>query len=136
MPLDLHDDGPLPVEHERSVYFLPDRILIRDGRRYAGMPYQNCRIAGAATRFIESGKIPNDAERVGTTWKYVNKGGGPDRRYKNNPQLPILRYGELALTAEPGFNFIWQTSRATAGPALSGTLTAISGQARHGGMSR
>jgi Protein of unknown function (DUF4236) len=121
---------------KRSVYFLPDRILIRDGRQYADIPYQNCRISGTATRFIESGRVPGDAERVGTTWKYVNKGGGPDRRYKNNPQLPIMRYGELNFTAQPGFNFIWQTSRATAAPTLSGALTAISGQARHGGMSR
>jgi DNA polymerase-3 subunit epsilon len=78
---------------KRSVYFLPDRIVIRDGRQYADVPYQHCRISGTPTRFIESGRVPGDAERVGTTWKYVNKGGGPDRRYKNNPQLPIMRYG-------------------------------------------
>lgn len=112
---------------KRSIYFLPDRILIRDGRKYADMPYQTCRISGTVTRFIESGRVPGDAERIGTTWKYVNKGGGPDRRYKNNPQLPIVRYGELTLTAQPGFNFIWQTSRAAAASALSRTLTAIGG---------
>jgi DNA polymerase-3 subunit epsilon len=116
----------------RSVYFLPDRIVIRDGRQYADMPYQHCRISGTPTRFIESGQVPGDAERVGTTWKYVNKGGGPDRRYKNNPQLPIMRYGELALTAQPGFSFIWQTSRAAAASALAAAFTAMSGQARHG----
>ena len=108
---------------KRSVYFLPDRILVRDGRHYADMPYSSCRITGTATRFIEEGSVPRDAERVGITWKYVNKGGRPDRRYKNNPQLPIMRYGELTLTAQAGFSFVWQTSRATAAPALSSTLT-------------
>jgi hypothetical protein len=121
---------------KRSVYFLPDRVVIRDGRQYADMPYQRCRVTGAATRFIESGRVPGDAERVGTTWKYVNKGGGPDRRYKNNPQLPIMRYGELTLTAPPGLNFIWQTSKATAASALSAAFTAMSGQVRHGGITR
>jgi hypothetical protein len=114
----------------RSVYFLPDRILVRDGRRYADMPYWNCRVTGTATRFIENGSVPRDAERVGTTWKYVNKGGGPDRRYKSNPRIPIMRYGELRLTAQPGFNFVWQTSKAAAAPALSAAVTAVSGRPR------
>lgn len=118
----------------RSVYFLPDRILIRDGRRYADLSYASCRITGTATRFIEEGGVPRDAERVGTTWKYVNKGGGPDRRYKNNPQLPIMRYGQLTLTAQQGFTFIWQTSRAAVAPELSATLGAISQQPPHGSI--
>lgn len=116
----------------RSVYFLPDRIVIRDGRQYADLSYRQCRASGTATRFIETGQVPGDAERVGTTWKYVNKGGGPDRRYKNNPQLPIMRYGEFTLAAQPGFSFVWQTSKATAASMLSSRFTAMSGQARHG----
>ena len=92
----------------RMVYFLPDRILIRGGRRYAGMRYSNCRITGTAARFVEEGHVPRDAERVGTTWKYVNEGGGPDRRYKNNPQLPAIRYGELTPIAQRGFHFVRQ----------------------------
>ncbi len=119
---------------KRSVYFLPERILVRDGRHYADMPYASCHVAGTATRFIEEGSVPRDAERIGITWKYVNKGGGPDRRYKNNPRLPIMRYGELTLTAQPGFSFIWQTSRAAVAPALSSTLTAISRQSRNNGI--
>lgn len=119
---------------KRSVYFLPDRIIVRDGRQYADMPYQHCHVSGAATRFIETSRVPGDAERIGTTWKYVNKGGGPDRRYKNNPQLPIMRYGELTFTAQPGFSFIWQTSKAAAASMLSSALTAMSGQTRRGSV--
>lgn len=121
---------------KRSVYFLPDCILIRDGRRYADMPYANCRATGTATRFIEHGQVPRDGERIGTTWRYANKGGGPDRQYKNNPQLPIMRYGELTLTAQPGFNFIWQTSQPAAAPALSATLAPVSGPPQHDGITR
>ena len=57
----------------------------------------------AGTRAVSS--VPRDAERIGNTWKYVNIGGGPDRRYKNNAQLPIMRYGELTLTAPAGIQF-------------------------------
>jgi hypothetical protein len=45
-----------------------------------------------------------------------------------------MRYGELTLTARPGFGSVWQTSKAAAAPALSATLTAISGQSRYGGI--
>jgi hypothetical protein len=110
---------------KRSVYFLPDRVLVRDG----------CRIAGAATRFIEANRVPGDAEQVGITWKYVNKKGGSDR-YKNNPQLPIMRYGELTLTTPQRFNFVWQTSRALAATALCNAFAAISSQAHHSGINR
>lgn len=45
-----------------------------------------------------------------------------------------MRYGELTLTAQPGFSFVWQTSKAAAATALSATLTDISGQSRYGGI--
>ena len=118
------------------MYFLPDRILVRDGRRYADVPYASCRITGTATRYIEEGSVPRDAERIGTTWKYVNKGGGPDRRYKNNRKLPILRYGQLTLTTPSGLSFIWQTSQAAPSGAVSSTLQAMRGQPQHGGIPR
>ena len=121
---------------KRSVYFLPDRVIVRDGRQYADLPYQQCRVTGNATRFIENGQVPKDGERVGTTWKYVNKGGGPDRRYKNNPQLPIMKYGQLTISGPSGFNFIWQTSRAVAAVALSSALSAIGSREQRSGISR
>jgi DNA polymerase-3 subunit epsilon len=110
---------------QRSVYFLPDRILVRDGKRYADLPYPACRTAARPTRFIEEGSVPPDAVRVDTTWKYVNKSGGPDRRYKNNRQLPILQYGELTLSSPSGFSFTWQTSRPGAVQAAATALTMI-----------
>jgi hypothetical protein len=120
----------------RSLYFLPDRIIVRDDRQYADLPYRDCRITGNATRFIEDGQVPKDAERVGTTWKYVNKGGGPDRRYKNNPRRPILQYGQLTITAQQGLNFIWHMSRGTAAPALASAFRAISSEGPRGAVPR
>ncbi|HYZ52190.1 MAG TPA: helix-hairpin-helix domain-containing protein [Streptosporangiaceae bacterium] len=110
---------------KRSVYFLPDRVLIRDGRKYADVPYSSCQASGTMTRFIEEGRRPKDARQVDTTWKYVNKGGGPDRRYKNNPKLPVMQYSQLSLSAEPGFRFQWQASRADAAPAFAAALSAM-----------
>jgi Protein of unknown function (DUF4236) len=110
---------------KRSVYFLPDRVLVRDGKQYAELSYPDCRASGMPTRFIEYGAVPRDAIRVGTTWKYVNKGGGPDRRYKNNRQLPIMQYGELSLSSTSGFSFTWQTSRPAAAQAAASVLAMV-----------
>jgi hypothetical protein len=107
---------------KRSLYFLPDRVVVRDGRTYADVEYSELKVSGEGTNFIEVGRCPNDANQVGTTWQYVNKSGGPDRRYKNNRQLPIMRYGELDLRSSSGLHFIWQTSRAEAVATFAAAL--------------
>lgn len=107
----------------RSVYLLPDRILIRDGKHYADVAYRDARAEAAPQRFIEDGAVPSDSELVGHTWRYVNVKGGPDRRFKNNRQLPILRYGRLTLTGEAGYQAIFDFSTTAASSALAGALT-------------
>jgi len=45
-------------------------------------------------RFLEKvDLLPEDARRVGNTWAKVNKDGGPDRRFSENYQIPIVLYG-------------------------------------------
>jgi hypothetical protein len=109
----------------RSVYFLPDRILVRDRSRYADIAYAECGVSATATRFIEEDAVLSDAIKVGTTWKYVNVDGGPDRRYKDNRQIPIMRYGELSLSTDSGFRFVWQTSRPDAIQTMAASISAM-----------
>lgn len=61
-------------------------------------------------QFIEEGSVPSDAVQIGTTWKYVNESGGPDRRFKDNVQLPVMRYGRLSVQTGSGLNIIWSFS--------------------------
>lgn len=42
----------------------------------------------------------------------VNKSGGPDRRFKNNRELPICLYGEIELRSESGLNTVLMFSNA------------------------
>jgi Protein of unknown function (DUF4236) len=108
----------------RSVYLLPDRALVKDHGNYADIPYDQLGIGAHEQRFIENETVPSDATVVGHTWKYVNKKGGPDRRFKDNPQLPIVLYGRLSLQSPGGFNAIWDFSRSGSANALA---TAMSG---------
>lgn len=55
-------------------------------------------------RFTETESVPLDAKVVDRTWAKVNKNGSPDRRFKSNYQIPIVRYGEIRLKSDTGLN--------------------------------
>ena len=55
-------------------------------------------------RFIEEEQIPQDSQRFGYTWRYVNQDGGPDRRFSDNSQLPVMLYGQIDLTSLGGLH--------------------------------
>jgi uncharacterized RDD family membrane protein YckC len=107
----------------QSLHFLPDRVLVRAGRRFSEVSYAQLAVHCAQTRYIEDGRVPRDATRVGTTWKYANVRGGPDRRYNNNRQLPILGYAELELTTPSGLHWTLQCSNLAAAKAAGGELS-------------
>ncbi|SCL15836.1 Protein of unknown function [Micromonospora nigra] len=107
---------------DRSVYFLPDRVIVRHGAQYAGFPYAAVNAHAQVQRFIESDTPPADAPRVGTTWQYTNKSGGPDRRFKNNRQLPVMLYGRLTITSSEGLLIVWDFSRPDVAAELAEAL--------------
>jgi type II secretory pathway pseudopilin PulG len=94
----------------KSLYFFPDRLLVYDRTGIGAVPYSAIQPTVAQTRFIEAGAVPTDSPAVGSTWRFVNKRGGPDRRFNNNRQLPILSYGELHLSSNSGLNEVFQCS--------------------------
>lgn len=106
-----------------AMYFLPDRVLLATKRAFTDIGYDSLRVQDRQTNFIESpGVPPSDAVQVGSTWQYVNKKGGPDRRFKNNPVLPIMKYTELELDSANGFRWILQVSSAQAAAHFAGEL--------------
>jgi len=76
----------LPLGKE-TFYLTPDAILVTAGRTVAAFAYQNVQFAFRNARLIEEETPPHDAIVVDQTWRYVNRNGGPDRRFKNNRQL-------------------------------------------------
>lgn len=103
---------PTRTAGRTSQLFLPDRVLVRENRNYVDAAYDELEISDATTRFVESpGRELPDTKQVGTTWQYVNKGGGPDRRFANNPILPIVNSGEVVITIPGGLRWQLQISR-------------------------
>ncbi len=112
-----------------KLFFLPDVILCWQSGTFGSIAYQDFRVAPSVTRFIEDGLVPADATVVDRTWRYVNKSGGPDRRFNNNAQLPIAQYGVLTLTSSRGLNIHLNTSSAQASLAAANCWRNLYGRA-------
>lgn len=87
-----------------TLYFFPDKLLVFTSNGVGAVSYKNLNINTNPSRFIEEESLPGDAQVVGTTWRYVNKKGGPDKRFKNNRQLPIAQYHQVDFTSQSGLN--------------------------------
>jgi len=102
---------PYVTSGSTSLYYMPDRVLIYSAAGVGAVSYRDLEVSGQSRQFIEDGAVPGDAEVVGYTWQFVNKSGGPDRRFKNNRQLPIALYEELAFRSTSGLNELYQLSK-------------------------
>jgi len=105
-----------------ELFFLPDSILVTSKRSVAALNYCDLLFSCSGTSFIETGRIPGDATIVGYTWRFVNKSGGPDRRFNFNRQLPICRYGEMNFASAGGLDGKMQYSNVSAGEKFARAL--------------
>ena len=87
---------------KEKLIFLPDKFFIIKNGKIGALNYSDLKSTVSATRFVESEIVPSDAKVVDKTWKYVNKSGGPDKRFSDNRQYPVCLYGELTLRAAEG----------------------------------
>jgi hypothetical protein len=114
----------LPLGKE-ILYLTPDAILAMAGGDVAAFGYGDVEVECRQIRFIEDGTAPSDAEIVGETWQYLNRKGGPDRRFKNNRQLPICLYGEIDFRSATGLNERIQFSRVDVSEGFASTAAAM-----------
>jgi hypothetical protein len=112
----------------KALYFFPDRLLVYDSSGVGAIRYSQLQTSAGHSRFVESEYVPGDATQVGTTWRSVSKAGGPDRRFNNNRQFPILQYGILALQTAAGLNELFQCSAAEGPTAFATEISAFSRQ--------
>lgn len=104
-------DVPSITAGRMRFFFYPDRILMKDGKRIAACSYQSLEAESGQTQFIESDNVPSDAEVIGHTWRFVNRNGSPDRRFKDNRQIPVVRYETLRLSTPQGVREMFHFSR-------------------------
>lgn len=107
---------------KQSLIFLPDRLMIMEGKTVGAITYPNLKIRTRISLFIEEEQIPTDSKIVDRTWKYVNKKGGPDKRFKDNRELPIMEYEEIHLSSDQGVNELLLVSKFGAGSEFAKSI--------------
>ncbi len=100
---------------DKTYYFFPDRILIFQGSEVGMIFYTELKLQSKVTRFIESEGVPSDSEIVDHNWRYINKNGGPDKRFSNNYQIPVVLYSEIDINTKSGINLKFQASNKNSG---------------------
>lgn len=105
----------------RSVYFLPDAVVMSFGTQIMFYPYDNIRLKTFRNRFITH-DVPYGVKPVDYTWQYVNKNGDPDRRFNDNFQIPIIEVTELDFYFSDGMQF---HTAFTDGPAVENFKKAL-----------
>ena len=111
-----------------KLYFLPDLILYWENGRFGSIPYDELTSEFSPTRFIEDESLPSDAKQVGQTWRYVKKNGGPDLRFSNNAEIPIMQYGALMLTSSHGMQILLHVSSLQSAQGFSDAIKAFCGK--------
>lgn len=97
-----------PLTMGKIAYIYPRFIIVGNHLEdFDVIPLDSVNFRYRSTRFLEEGFPPSDATRVGKTYRYVNKDGGPDKRYSDNPVIPIYQYGNLTFMP---FNITYQIS--------------------------
>ena len=80
------------------IYFMPDELIIAENSGDCTfVPYSELSYRVLETTHMNV-PVPGWCTPVGYTWQYMNKDGGPDRRYSNNVQIPHFKVWELDFT--------------------------------------
>lgn len=93
-------------------------VIPRADGIFALIDIRELQVTFESVRFQEDESVPRDAKVVGQTWAKTNKDGSPDRRYKENYQIPIALYGQIAFRSQTGVTEEFMVSNADAALAF------------------
>ena len=108
---------------KQVLYFFPDRVFICEKSRVAAIGYDTLTINSYDQEFIEADNRPVDGTVIGKTWTYLNKNGTPDKRFKDNRQIPIYMYSKIKFTSQTGLNEEIQASKQNIGMVFKSAFT-------------
>jgi hypothetical protein len=103
----------LPNRAGGDLYIYPGFILYRASKQaFALVDSREVTLTFRPVRFIEEAALPSDTQVVGQAWAKSNKDGSPDRRFRNNYQIPVALYGSLTFVSATGLHEEFQVSNA------------------------
>lgn len=88
-----------------DLYFYPSFIIMYSSNtNFAIIGFNELKLTQSYVRFTETGSVPRDSKVIDKTWAKVNKNGTPDKRFKSNYQIPVVKYGEINLLTNTGLH--------------------------------
>ena len=94
-------------------------VIPRADGAFALIDLRELQISAEHRGFHEEDGVPSDASVAGHTWAKTNKNGSPDRRFKDNYQIPICIYGNITFQSQTGVTEEYMVSNADAAQAFS-----------------
>lgn len=108
-----------------DLYLYPAFVMmVTDDHDFGLIDLHNLKVELSESRNVES-DVPIDGEVIGETWAYARKDGEPDRRYKNNWQIPVVRYARINFSSPDGLNEAWLFSNYSAAERFVNALKAF-----------
>ena len=93
-------------------------VIPRADGVFALVDIRELKLEADMVQFIEADSVPSDAQVIGNTWAKTNKDGSPDRRFKENYQVPICLYGKIVFGSKTGITEEYRISNAEAARAF------------------
>lgn len=94
-------------------------VIPRADGAFALIDLRELQIRAEHRGFHEEDGVPGDAHVAGYTWAKTNKNGSPDRRFKDNYQIPVCIYGNITFQSQTGVTEEYMVSNADAAQAFS-----------------
>ncbi len=82
----------------------PGFLLMQHGADLALIDLREVTVEFLPKRFIEDEAVPADSTVVDHTWAKCNKDGSPDRRFRDNYQIPVAQYATVHFGSAHGLN--------------------------------
>jgi Protein of unknown function (DUF4236) len=99
-------------------------VIPRADGVFALIDIRELQVTFDVVRFHEIEGVPRDAKVVGHTWAKTNKDGSPDRRFKENYEIPICLYGQFAFRSQTGVTEEYMISDANTALAFVDSMNA------------
>jgi Protein of unknown function (DUF4236) len=109
-----------------DIYLFPLFVVYFAGEHsFALLEYKDVQFICGAARFHEEEGVPSDSQVIAKTWAKTNKDGSPDRRFKENYEIPVAEYGRLVLQSSTGLNEEYLVSNVSSCQAFAKEWNAV-----------
>jgi hypothetical protein len=107
-----------------DLYIYPAFIIFTtNNNKFALIDIKDLELTFSQQNFLEEEKIPSDTKTIDKTWAKVNKNGSPDKRFKGNYEIPIVKYGKLEIKTSFGLNELYSFSNFEKSEQFAETFT-------------